>query len=93
MVQFGNFLGKKRIMRELRAQPLQSLARFRGVLMAQIVKRQQDTGKGQQIPAMVRNQCQLFHALFLIAFQSSPRRSIQRTGVGLATDKCICPFL
>src|SRR5215831_19718227 len=71
MFQFGNFLRKKRVVREALAQPLQLLARRGSVLVAKIVKSQQNAGKGHEKTAMLGGQRQFFQALLLIAFESA----------------------
>src|SRR5258708_4639546 len=71
MVQFGNFLQKERIVRVMLAEPLELFARADRVLVAKIVKSQQDTGKRHEKTAMIGNQRQLFYTLFLVTFEAA----------------------
>ena len=71
MVQFGNFLQKKRVIGEVFAEPLQLFAGRSRIVVAKIVKSQQDPGKRHKKTAMIGDQRQLFYALFLIAFESA----------------------
>ena len=71
MVQFGNFLGKEGVIREVLPQPLQFLARLSAVLVAQVVKCKQDAGKGREKTVMFRYQRQVFYVLFLVALESA----------------------
>src|SRR5512140_2112523 len=71
MVQFGNFLQKERVIGEVFAEPLKLFAGSSRVVVAQIVKSQQNPGKRHKKAATISNQRQLFYTLFLIAFESA----------------------
>ena len=45
MVQFGNFLQEERIVGVVLAEPLQLFAGSRGIVVAKVVKSQQNSGK------------------------------------------------
>src|ERR1700722_3229068 len=71
MIQFGNFLQKERVIRIMLTEPFQLLAGAGDVLMAKVVKSQQNTGKWHEKTAMISYQRQLFYTLFLVAFESA----------------------
>src|SRR3954468_7503326 len=53
MVQLGNFLQKERVIGEVLAEPFKLFAGRSRVVVAQIVKGQQDTGKRHKKTAMI----------------------------------------
>ena len=69
MVQFGNFLQKERVIGEVFTEPLQLFAGGSGVVVAEIVKSQQNAGKRHKKAAVIGDKRQLFYPLFLIAFE------------------------
>src|ERR1700739_3239398 len=85
MVQFGNFLQKERVVGEVFTEPLKLFTGCSGVVVAKIVKSQQDSGKRHEKTAMIGYQSQLFYALFLVAFEpTQAKHPADRSG--LASD-------
>ncbi len=71
MVQFGNFLQEERIIGKVLAEPFKFFAGRDSVIVAQIVKSQQDAGKRHKKTAVISNQRELFYALLLVTFESA----------------------